>query len=149
MTAPVMDRPGSPAPAAERPSDTVPGRTGLKALVASWRSLRHTPYGTRPAAVFAFLGLVGGLAGPAFAQAAPDIIVDLKIDIRDILSVQSTIGFSTEPIPSTSTRTRSPGSRKTGGSRNTPTPAGVPVAMTSPGSSVIDCEMKLTSVGMS
>jgi len=93
VTAPVMDRPGSPAPAAERPSDTVPGPTGLKALVASWRSLRHTPYGTRPAAVFAFLGLVGGLAGPAFAQAAPDIIVDLKIDIRDILSVQSTIGF--------------------------------------------------------
>ena len=82
MTAPVTNRPG-----------TGPRRTGFKALVASWMSLRDTPYGTRPAAVFAFLGLVGGLAGPAFAQAAPDIIVDLKIDVRDILSVQSTIGF--------------------------------------------------------
>ena len=92
MTAPVMDRPGTPSPAAKRPSDPGPGRTGFKALVASWMSLRHTPYGTRPAAVFAFLGLVGGLAGPAFAQAAPDIIVDLKIDVRDILNVQSTIG---------------------------------------------------------
>ena len=41
------------------------------------------------------------------------------------------------PIPSTSQRTRSPGSRKTGGSRKTPTPDGVPVAMTSPGSRVM------------
>src|SRR5438309_843245 len=36
-------------------------------------------------------------------------------------SVQSTTGFSTEPIPSISQRTRSPGSRNTGGSRKTPT----------------------------
>ena len=47
------------------------------------------------------------------------------------------MGFSTVPIPSTSQRTRSPGSRKTGGSRKTPTPDGVPVAITSPGSSVM------------
>ena len=52
-------------------------------------------------------------------------------------SDQSMTGFSTVPIPSTSQRTRSPGSRNTGGSRNTPTPDGVPVAMRSPGSSVI------------
>ena len=45
-------------------------------------------------------------------------------------------GFSTVPIPSTWQRTRSPGWRKTGGSRKTPTPAGVPVAMRSPGSRV-------------
>ena len=60
-------------------------------------------------------------------------------------SVQSTIGFSTTPMPSISHRTRSPGSRNTGGSRNTPTPAGVPVAMRSPGSRVMWREMKLTS----
>ena len=53
-------------------------------------------------------------------------------------SVQSMTGFSTEPMPSISQRTRSPGWRKTGGSRKTPTPAGVPVAMRSPGSRVID-----------
>jgi branched-chain amino acid transport system ATP-binding protein len=69
------------------------GRKGLAAVVRNWTDLRRTPYGTRPVAVFAFLGLVGGLAGPAFALAAPDIIVDLKIDVRDILNVQATIGF--------------------------------------------------------
>jgi hypothetical protein len=35
-----------------------------------------------------------------------------------------------------SIRMRSPGASHTGGLRNAPTPAGVPVAMTSPGSSV-------------
>jgi hypothetical protein len=37
-------------------------------------------------------------------------------------SLQSMTGFSTEPIPSISHLARSPGSRKTGGSRKTPTP---------------------------
>src|SRR5581483_8453634 len=69
------------------------GRKGLAAVVRNWTDLRHTPYGTRPVAVFALLGLVGGLAGPAFALAAPDIVVDLRIDVRDILNVQATIGF--------------------------------------------------------
>jgi len=69
------------------------GRKGLAAVLRNWTDLRRTPYGTRPVAVFAFLGLVGGLAGPAFALAAPDIVVDLRIDVRDILNVQATIGF--------------------------------------------------------
>lgn len=41
-------------------------------------------------------------------------------------------------MPSTSTSQTSPGFMKSGGLRATPTPAGVPVTMTSPGSSVID-----------
>jgi hypothetical protein len=45
-------------------------------------------------------------------------------------------GFNNTPSPSTSTSTTSPGLRKTGGFRAKPTPGGVPVAMTSPGSSV-------------
>ena len=48
-------------------------------------------------------------------------------------------------MPSISHLTRSPGSRNTGGSRKTPTPAGVPVAIRSPGSSVIWREMKAMS----
>src|SRR6185503_19085580 len=63
-------------------------------------------------------------------------------------SVQSTTGFSTDPIPSISQRTRSPGSRKIGGSRKTPTPAGVPVAIRSPGSSVMWREMNAISSGI-
>ena len=49
--------------------------------------------------------------------------------------------FSTRPIPSTSQRTVSPGSRNTGGSRKTPTPDGVPVIRRSPGSSAMYAEM--------
>ena len=44
------------------------------------------------------------------------------------------------PILSISTVTTSPSLRNTGGSRKTPTPAGVPVEMTSPGNSVIEEE---------
>ena len=43
---------------------------------------------------------------------------------RGSSSDQSMTGFSTVPMPSTSQRTQSPGSRKTGGSRKTPTPDG-------------------------
>ena len=50
-------------------------------------------------------------------------------------------------MPSISQRTRSPGSRKTGGSRKTPTPDGVPVAMMSPGSRVIERLMDSIELG--
>jgi branched-chain amino acid transport system ATP-binding protein len=87
-----MDRPGSPPPSGDEPRPANP-RKGWRALAQNWGALRGTPYGTGPVAVFAFLGLVGGLAGPAFGLAGPDIIVDLKIDVRDILNVSATIGF--------------------------------------------------------
>ena len=41
--------------------------------------------------------------------------------------------FSMKPMPSISTRTTSPAFRNCGGLRPMPTPAGVPVAITSPG----------------
>src|SRR6476469_932541 len=42
--------------------------------------------------------------------------------------------FVSRPMPSISTVTTEPSARNRGGSRNTPTPPGVPVAITSPGS---------------
>ncbi len=48
--------------------------------------------------------------------------------------------FSSRPIPSISTTITSPAARKRGGLRKTPTPDGVPVEMTSPGSRLNDCE---------
>ena len=48
--------------------------------------------------------------------------------------------FSSRPIRSISTVIRSPSPRKRGGSRKAPTPPGVPVAITSPGSRVKDIE---------
>src|SRR4029450_11184518 len=58
---------------------------------------------------------------------------------RARLSVQrsSSTGVVSPPSPSISIGTSSPSFSSTGGSRNTPTPAGVPVAIRSPGSSVI------------
>jgi len=47
------------------------------------------------------------------------------------------IGVTSVPIPSISMATVSPGFRYTGGLRPLPTPDGVPVAITSPGQSVI------------
>ena len=80
-------------------------------------------------------------ANTSFRASAGSVGVDVVDVVRGVRLVglssdQSMTGFSTEPIPSTSQRTRSPGSRKTGGSRKTPTPDGVPVAMMSPGSRV-------------
>ena len=46
---------------------------------------------------------------------------------------RSTTSFSRTPIPSISMRTTSPAFRYFGGSKPMPTPAGVPVAITSPG----------------
>ncbi len=45
----------------------------------------------------------------------------------------ATIGLRRRPMASTPTSTTSPGRRKRGGRRKVPTPAGVPVEMTSPG----------------
>ena len=54
-------------------------------------------------------------------------------------------GFESRPMPSISTTTSSPAFRKMGGLRAKPTPCGVPVLITSPGSSVIPREMKAMS----
>src|SRR5205823_12549922 len=52
--------------------------------------------------------------------------------------------LTSRPMRSISTTTSSPGASQTGGFRKAPTPAGVPVAMTSPGSRVNACEQWLT-----
>ena len=56
----------------------------------------------------------------------------------------SLTGLLIEPTPSISIVISSPGFSQTGGSRNAPTPAGVPVMMRSPGSSVIASETNET-----
>src|ERR1017187_8326960 len=48
-------------------------------------------------------------------------------------------GFTSSPTPAILTVTSSPGLRYRGGWRAKPTPAGVPVAMMSPGSRIPDC----------
>src|SRR5262249_39785336 len=53
-------------------------------------------------------------------------------------------GLRSRPMPSISASTTSPFLRKIGGSRPAPTPAGVPVEMTSPGSSVVNVEIIAT-----
>src|SRR5829696_1009311 len=50
-------------------------------------------------------------------------------------------------MPSISTSISSPGLRNTGGLRAKPTPGGVPVAITSPGSSVIDSDKNSINAG--
>src|SRR5207237_10573203 len=52
----------------------------------------------------------------------------------------ATIGLRSVPSFSTLTSNTSPFLRNTGGLRNAPTPSGVPLAITSPGSSVIPCD---------
>src|SRR5207247_8068485 len=59
---------------------------------------------------------------------------------RDGRHVAATIGFDRTPIPAMSTSTESPGSIG-------PTPAGVPVMITSPGSRVITRETNDTKAG--
>jgi hypothetical protein len=53
----------------------------------------------------------------------------------------STTGFRSTPIPETSTSNTSPAFSHTGGCRFDPTPPGVPVAMTSPGTSSVNVVM--------
>jgi branched-chain amino acid transport system ATP-binding protein len=86
----------TPPPPITRPSATkeeMASRRGLGGFRRNWSDVRHTPYGTRPVAVFAFLGLVGTLTGSAFGLAGPDILEDLNLKISDIQGVSATIGF--------------------------------------------------------
>src|SRR5437867_2893069 len=58
------------------------------------------------------------------------------IEVDDLCHQPATTGFARRPMRSTSTVISSPGFIQTGGLRKAPTPAGVPVVRTSPGSSV-------------
>ena len=92
MTA-VQMPPSSPPPAEVAAAAAERRRKGIPGLTRNWADLRHTPYGTRPISVFMFLSLLGGLIGPAFSLAGPDIIVDLDINISDILGLSAVVGF--------------------------------------------------------
>ncbi len=70
-----------------------------------------------------------------------------RSDASAIASRPSSKRFSIAPMPSISMRTTSPGCSHFGGLKPMPTPRGVPVAMTSPGSSVMPREQVSISVG--
>ena len=62
---------------------------------------------------------------------------------RSSIAARQATGFSSTPMPVTSIRTTSPGFRYFGGLKPIPTPAGVPVAIRSPGSSVMPARDRL------
>ena len=64
-------------------------------------------------------------------------ISQCELSVREPSQLSLLTGLVNAPRPSTSTVTSSPSFNRTLGSRNTPTPAGVPVAIRSPGCSVI------------
>ena len=80
------------------------------------------------------------------------IAVDLELDSAERCAAHrraSRNSFSSTPIPEISIRATSPGTRYLGGLKPIPTPAGVPVAMTSPGISVTPAEIVSMIVGTS
>ncbi len=95
MTAVETPPPPPPPPPVtnEAVREAMASRRGLGAFRKNWADVARTPYGTRPVAVFAFLGLVGTLTGSAFGLAGPDILEDLKLKISDIQGVSAVIGF--------------------------------------------------------
>src|SRR5262249_39032848 len=60
---------------------------------------------------------------------------------QSVHGVSSTTPLRKMPTPSASTSMTSPGFRYRGGSNRAPAPVGVPVTMTSPGTSVVKVEM--------
>lgn len=72
---------------------------------------------------------------------SPPITERMRATTHDEAHASSTTPFLSVPMPSPSTSMTSPGLSQTGGSRRAPAPVGVPVAMTSPGTSVVNDEM--------
>src|SRR6267378_2891778 len=88
---------------------------------------------------------------PAAAGAcycALDALTALATRGFPLLPQSSPIVFTSTPTLSISISTVSPGFIHTGGLRRAPTPPGVPVTMTSPGSSVVKLEMYSISFGI-
>ena len=101
--------------------------------------VREVGYGKldAPLAVWSQEHLNAGL-WPAFREPQASSIVRglTRLSPRRQPEVEPTIGFVRVPIPSYVHTERSPGLKKMGGCLADPTPAGLPVAMTSPGPSV-------------
>ena len=75
---------------------------------------------------------------------SPQRVVENSENSTSIGYLSSTILVRSTPIAEISTSSTSPGFIQSGGLRLWPTPSGVPVAMTSPGCSVVKSEQKLT-----
>jgi len=77
---------------------------------------------------------------PDSRAGAEDLGIELTVGVAVAHRRQAAVtGFVRLPRPSISIVISSPGCMNTFGSRKAPTPAGVPVAIRSPGSSVIVC----------
>ena len=79
--------------------------------------------------------------GSADAHGARRAIIDARfLTVKVAPHQPATTGFVSDPTRSISIVTSSPGRRSRCGSRKTPTPAGVPVRIRSPGSNVNVCD---------
>ena len=109
-------------------------RSPVRAVTAAeWRASRRTANRAVALGLVAFAVTVLAISlGSAFADRYYDAL------LRSRLS--ATIGLRKVPIALISTSTTSPGFIHKGGLRAKPTPSGVPVAMTSPGSSGVHSE---------
>ena len=89
------------------------------------------------------------LANPRVRDRRADLVLPITVALagrfftREGASAQgisSTTALERTPMPDTSTSTVSPGTSHFGGSKRAPAPLGVPVRITSPGSSVVKVE---------
>ena len=73
------------------------GIKGLFKASANWGELRRTPYGMKPAVMFAILTFAGVFDGQVFLVAGPDIAQDLGIDFTAITGILSIVGIVSVP----------------------------------------------------
>jgi branched-chain amino acid transport system ATP-binding protein len=60
---------------------------------SQWNMLRHTPYGLKPAAIFAMVGIIGGFDATVFGLVAPEIVRDLNLNVVSVIIAVDLVGF--------------------------------------------------------
>jgi len=74
------------------------GLRGLTKAAANWGELRRTPYGLKPAVLFALIGFFQYFDDIVFGIAAPEIAQDLGIDLRAVAGIAGVVGVIALPI---------------------------------------------------
>ena len=119
-------------------SPTEPRNSSMPWLRTKWRRKCATPYG-RIGSMCSLTKTAGGTSRRGCSDCST-VRIPLR-QTRDARRDYSAMtGFVSVPTPVIETSTVSPGWSNSGGLRAYPTPPGVPVAMTSPGSSVVQIE---------
>ena len=83
-------------PEGEQPAQPK-GLKGLFKAASNWGELKRTPYGMKPAVMFALITFFGIFDGQVFLVAAPDIAQDLGIDLTAIAGIRSVVGLVVIP----------------------------------------------------